>query len=157
MDPFLAFKFLHVVSMFFFVAMAVSGEVVLRRIAASRDVRTIRTVVPRIRVLTGPVATAFLVAGLGFGVLAALTGQINLLAPWLLLAYAAFVAAMAVGFGVTDPWVGRLERAAIASGDATPSDELITVIDDPMPRYGTWVLMALVAILVFIMVVKPLG
>jgi hypothetical protein len=157
MDPFLAFKFLHVVSMFFFVAMAVSGEVVLRRIAASRDVRTIRTVVPRIRVLTGPVAMAFLVAGLVFGVLGALTGQINLLAPWLLLAYAAFLAAMAVGMTVTDPWVGRLERAANASGDGTPSEALLAVIDDPMPRYGTWALMALIAILVFIMVVKPLG
>lgn len=151
------FKFLHVVSMFFFVAMAVSGEVVLRRVATSRDVRTIRTVVPRIRVLTGPVSLGFLLAGVVFGILAALTGQIDLLAPWLLLAYAAFVASMAVGMTVTDPWVGRLERAAGASDEGTPSEALLAVIDDPLPRYGTWALMALITVLVFIMVVKPLG
>ena len=33
MEPFLAFKYLHIVSMFFAVALAVSSELVLRRIA----------------------------------------------------------------------------------------------------------------------------
>lgn len=157
MEWFVGFKYLHIVSMFFFVAMAVSGEVVLRRVAASRDARTIRTTVSRMRLLTGPIAGGFMLAGLVFGVLAALTGQINLLAPWLILAYVAFVAAIAIGFTVTDPWVGRLERAATASPDDAPSEALIAVIDDPLPRYGTWALMVLIATLVFIMVVKPLG
>lgn len=157
MELFVVFKYLHVVAMFFFVALALSGEIVLRRVASTRDVGAIRTTVASVRFVAGPLATLFLLAGVAFGVIAALTGHINLLAPWLLLAYGAFAAAMIIGFTITDPWVGRLERAAAASGVGAPSDELAAVIDDPAARAGTWALMALVAILVFIMVVKPLG
>lgn len=157
MDPFIAFKYLHVVAMFFFVAMALSGEIVTRRVAGSGDVAAIRTTVSRVKLLSGPVAGGFLLAGLIFGVLAALAGQISLLAPWLILAYLAFLAAMAIGFLVTDPWLGRLERAAAASATEAPSDELLRVIADPVARIGTWALMALIATLVFLMVVKPLA
>lgn len=157
MEPFIIFKYLHVVSMFFFVAMAFSGEIVTRRVADSRDVGAIRTTVSRIKVLSGPVAGGFLVAGLVFGVIAALTGQISLLAPWLILAYVAFAGAMAIGFLVTDPWLGRLERAAWASPVEQASDDLLRVIADPAARMGTWALMALVATLIFLMVVKPLA
>jgi hypothetical protein len=155
MELFLAFKYLHIVAMFFFVAMAISGEVVLRRVASSRDVRTIRTTIGRIRPLTGPVAGGLLVLGLIFGVLAALTGQISLLAPWLILSYVAVAAAMVIGFTVTDPWVSRLERAANGSDDERPSEALEAVIAEPAARFGTWALMALIATLVFLMVVKP--
>lgn len=157
MEPFLVFKYLHILAMFFFVAMAVSGEVVLRRVASSRDVQAIRTTIGRIRPLTGPVAGGLLVLGVIFGVLAALTGQISLLAPWLILAYVAFAAAVVIGFTVTDPWVSRLERAANGSADERPSEALEAVIAEPAARFGTWALMALIATLVFLMVVKPLA
>lgn len=156
MDLFIASKYLHVVSMFFFVAMALSGEIVTRRVAGSRDVAAIRTTVGRVKLLSGPVAGGFLLAGLVFGVIAALAGQISLLASWLILAYVAFAAAMAIGFLVTDPWLGRLERAAAASPEPA-SDELLRVIADPVARLGTWALMVLIATLVFLMVVKPLA
>lgn len=157
MEPFVIFKYLHVVAMFFFVAMAVSGELVTRRVAASHDVGAIRTTVRQVKVLVGPVASVLLVAGIAFGVIAALTGQINLLAPWLIIAYVAFLGAIGIGFGVTDPWVGRLERAAQASAIETPSADLVDVIRDPIARFGTWALMVLIAVLVFTMVVKPLA
>jgi hypothetical protein len=107
--------------------------------------------------LSGPIAGGFLLAGLVFGVLAALTGQIARLAPWLILAYVAFAAAIAIGFTITDPWVRRLDTAAAASPEAVPSEALLALIEDPLPRYGTTALMVLIATLVFIMVVKPLG
>jgi len=154
MEPFVAFKYLHVVSMFFAVALAVSTELVIRRVAASGDARTIRAVVPRIRPL-GNVATLLFVAGVVFGIVAALTGQMNLVAPWLLLAYAAFVCATLIGMLVTDPWAGRLEAAAVASPEDAASDALNSVIADPVARAGTWALMLLIAALVFLMVVKP--
>ena len=56
-----------------------------------------------------------------------------------------------------DPWAGRLETAAQASPVDAPSDELTAVIGDPIARVGTWALMALIATIIFIMVVKPLG
>ncbi len=157
MEPFLVFKYLHIVSMFFFVAMALSAEVVTRRVAGTRDVAAIRTTVKSVKLLNGPIAGGLLVSGLAFGFLAALTGQMNLVAPWLLLAYAAVVTAAALGFGISDPWVGRLERAAEASAVDAPSAELVAVINEPLPRYATFALMFLIAFLVFVMVVKPLS
>ena len=154
MEPFVAFKYLHVVSMFFAVALAVSTELVLRRVATSGDAGTIRTVVPRIRPL-GNISTGFFLAGVAFGIVAALTGQINLLAPWLLLSYAAFVGATVLGVLVTDPWAVRLEAAAVATAGEGSPDALQAVIADPVARAGTWALMLLVAVLVFLMVVKP--
>lgn len=154
MEAFVAFRYLHIVAMFFAVALAVSTELVLRRVATSADVRGIRATVPRVRPL-GNIATILFLSGVAFGIVAALTGQINLLAPWLILAYVAFIAATLVGVLVTDPWAARLEAAAVASPDDAPSDELRTVIADSMARAGTWALMVLVAALVFLMVVKP--
>jgi hypothetical protein len=154
MEPFVAFKYLHIVSMFFAVALAVSTELVVRRIATTGDAATIRTVVPRVRPLAN-LSTGFFLAGVAFGIIAALTGQMNLLAPWLLLSYAAFVGATAIGMLVTDPWAARLEAAAVASADGGSSGALQTVIADPVARAGTWALMLLVAVLVFLMVVKP--
>lgn len=154
MDPFVAFKYLHIVAMFFAVALALSSEIVLRRVATSGDVRAIRAIVPRVRPL-GNIATVLFLSGFAFGIVAALTGQINLLAPWLILSYVAFVSATLIGALVSDPWAKRLDEAAVASPDDAPSDALRSVIADPVARAGTWALMALVAALVFFMVVKP--
>lgn len=156
MDLFVGFKYLHIVSMFFAVALAVSTEIVLRRVATAGDVRAIRATVPRLRPL-GNVATLFFVSGVVFGIVAALTGQIDLLAPWLILSYVAFVAATLIGMRVTDPWAARLLTAAEASPESVASNELQQVIADPIARAGTGALMLLIATLVFLMAVKLLG
>jgi multisubunit Na+/H+ antiporter MnhG subunit len=153
MEPFVAFKYLHIVSMFFAIALAVSTELVLRRVADSGDRHAIATTVGRIRPL-GNVSTVLFLVGIAFGIAAALTGQINLLAPWLILSYLAVAGAFAIGLLLTDPWVTRLEAAATATGDGSAGD-LSAVIAEAPARIGTWVLMGLIAILVFLMVVKP--
>lgn len=154
MEAFVAFRYLHILAMFFAVALAVSSELVARRVAMTGDVRAIRITVARVKPLAN-IATILFLAGFAFGIVAALTGQINLLAPWLILAYAAFVTATLVGILVVDPWTARLGAAAEASPDDAPSDELRTVIADPMARAASWALMVLIATLVFTMVVKP--
>jgi hypothetical protein len=153
MEPFVAFKYLHIVSMFFAIALAVSTELVLRRVAESGDAHAIATTVTRVRPL-GNVSTVLFLAGIAFGIVAALTGQMNLLAPWLILSYIAVASAFAIGIFITDPWVSRLESAATADADAS-SAELAGVVAEAPARIGTWVLMALIATLVFLMVVKP--
>ena len=110
MDPFVAFKYLHIASMFFAVALAVSGELVLRAVANSGEVVAIRTVTARVRPLAN-ISTALFLAGVAFGIVAALTGQIDLLATWLILAYVAFLGAMALGITDQRP-VGRPARAS---------------------------------------------
>jgi len=157
MDIFVAFKYLHVVSMFFAVALAVSGEIVVRRIAQSGDVRAIRTTVEKVKPLSGPIATGLFLAGVVFGIIAALTGQIDLLRPWLIAAYIAFIVAVAIGIAITDPWVARLEQAAAASPDGAGSPELVAVVEDRRARIGAWALQGMIAFMVFLMVVKPLG
>lgn len=156
MEVFVIFKYLHVVSMFFAVALAVSTELVLRRIAQSGEVAAIRVAVARVKPFAN-LASAFFVGGVAFGIIAALAGQIDLLRPWLVLSYVAFAGALVIGFTTTDPWVGRLERAVAADGDGGSSETLEAVIADPRARAGTWALMALIAAIVFLMVVKPLG
>lgn len=154
MDPFIAFKYLHIVSMFFAVALALSTELVLRQVAASGDVRAIRTTTARARPL-GNIATALFLIGAAFGIVAALTGQINLLATWLILAYVLFIAATAIGILVSDPWLNRLQSAAGDSPEDAPSEMLREVIGEPTARVAVWALMLIVAALVFVMVVKP--
>jgi hypothetical protein len=157
MNLFVALKYLHIVTMFFAVALAISGEIVVRRVAGTHDVRAIRTTVARVKPLAGPIATALLLLGVAFGVAAALVGQFDLLRPWLIGSYVAFVAASVIGITITDPWVVRLEHAATRSREEEASEELRAVVADPRARFGTWALMGLIAVLVFLMVVKPLG
>jgi hypothetical protein len=156
-ELYIVWKFLHVVTLFFAIALAISGELVVRRVAGTRDVSAIRTVVERVRPLSGNLASLLLLAGIVFGFLTALAGGIDLLRPWLVIAYVAVAAAVVIGVTITDPWIDRLAKAAAASPDDAPSGELVAVIDDPRARYATVALMVLIVILVFTMVVKPLG
>lgn len=156
MEFFVVFKFLHIASMFFAIALAISGEQVLRRIARTGNVVAIRVAGGRVKPLVN-LSNVFFAGGLAFGVAAALTGQIDLLRPWLVLSYVAVAAAFIIGTTVTDPWVGRLDAAAEASSEAAPSAELQALIDDRRVTVGATALMGLIVLIIFLMVVKPLG
>jgi hypothetical protein len=112
--------------------------------------------VARVKPISGNVASVLIVVGIVFGVIAALTGQMNLLQGWLVASYVAVALAFAVGLTITDPWVARLERTAAESPDHEPSDELRAVIDDGRARIASWTLGLLIAVIVFLMVVKPI-
>jgi Predicted integral membrane protein (DUF2269) len=149
------FVFLHVLTMFAAVAVTGGGDLLMVRIARTRDVPAIRTaftVYERI----GPLVPILFLAGLVFGITAIFVHGFDPFAPWLLLAYPLFVAGFAIGGGVTGPWVGRVARAASTSGEA-PSPELEAAISDPRARYGLVVFYLLIAAIIFVMVVKPLS
>jgi len=154
MEAFLAFKYVHVAAMFFAIALALSTEQVVRRIATSADPRSIETAIARSESLS-KLSDALFGIGIVAGVIAVLTGNMSLLAPWLLMSYVAIVAAFGIGMGVMQPWTKRLHAAAAASPDGNASPELRAIIDDGRARAGSWALVGLVAILVFLMVVKP--
>jgi protein-S-isoprenylcysteine O-methyltransferase Ste14 len=157
MDAFLSFKFLHVATVIFAVALAVSGEIVLRRVAATRDATAIRTTIERTKPLGGIAGGLFVLAAV-FGLLAAITGQIDLLRPWLIASYALFAGAFAISLGVIDPWVGRLEKAVGATaGQDGASLALADVVNDSRARAAAWGLQVIIVAIVFLMVVKPLG
>ena len=154
MPDFPTWKFLHIATMFFAVALAFSGEIVMRRVAGSRDPRTIAVVAGRLKPLNN-LGSVLLLAGIAFGIVAALSGQIDLLAPWLISAYLLVAVAFVIGVTITDPWVGRLETAAAASPGNEPSPELVAVIEDRRALVATAGLMTAIAAIVFVMVVKP--
>lgn len=156
MEAFLAFKYVHVLAMFLAIALALSTEQVVRRVAGSRDPRSIETAIVRSEPLSR-MSDALFGIGIVAGVIAALTGNMSLLAPWLVLAYVAVAGAFAIGMLVIQPWVTSLKAAAAASHDGTASAELLTVIDDPRARAGSWALAGLIALLIFLMVVQPFG
>jgi hypothetical protein len=149
----LIFKFLHIAFMFTAVAGTVIPEVVLHLVANTRDARAIATMA-HIAERIGKVLPAFFIGGAIFGLLTAWTGSMNFLAPWLIAAYVLFVLATVVGILFSDPWVARLRKAAVASGDA-PSAELAAVIDEPRAKIASAFLMLTIVVFIALMVFKP--
>ena len=156
MDVFLAFKFLHISAMFFAVAAALFGEIGVQAVARRGDVLGLRSLAPVLEVL-GKGVPVFFVAGLIFGLLAAWTGEFNLLAPWLLISYALFAFAMALGSLVSEPWAKRVVEAAFASPSDAPSAELRAAIADRRGPVSAAVLVIVIVTFVFVMVFKPLS
>jgi hypothetical protein len=150
---FTVFKFLHIAFMFTAVAGTVFPEVYLHFVASTREPRTIATVA-HIAERIGKVIPVFFVGGAIFGLITAWTGELDFTAPWLLATYVLFVTAMAVGLLFSDPWVGRLRTAALASGDA-PSAELSGVIDESRAKIASAWLMLTVVVIIALMVFKP--
>lgn len=151
---FTLFKFFHILTMFAAVASAAIPEVVLYRVAASNNVPAIR-VVSGIASTLGKMLPIFFVGGAIFGLLAAFTGELNFLAPWLIAAYIVFVIAMVTGAAITGPWTGAMSTAAEASPSDAPSPELQAVIHDGRAMIGSVILLSSIVVIIFLMVVKP--
>ena len=148
-------KFLHVVTIIYAIVLA-EGTIFHVWVAARRrDVPALRHALhdgERGDRWSNPLVLLAIV----FGVLAALAGEIDLTAPWLVGAYALLV----IGFGLIGLGGGlrhyeRLKHAAEASPDDAASAELIGLINHPWSYIGTFVPPALMAALVYLMVVKP--
>jgi hypothetical protein len=102
----LIFKVLHILSMFAAVTFLVGEALLYGRAIWRGDIAALAAV----RRLLGArpiVGVVFLLSGIVFGVLAALTGQIDLLEGWLVAAYVMVVALFLVN---ASPWVQRLPR-----------------------------------------------
>lgn len=151
---FTLFKFLHILTMFAAVASAVIPEVVLHRVASSGSVPAIR-VVAGIATTLGKLLPVLFVGGAIFGLLAALTGELDFLQPWLIAAYVVFIIAMVAGATTTGPWAARMHAQALASGTDAPSSELSATIHERGALIGSVVLMTAIVVIIFLMVVKP--
>lgn len=148
------FKYLHILTIIAAVAAAMIPELVLHAIARQGDVASLRGFVKVAEPVGKAVPILFVVAALlGFG--AVFTGSFDPLRPWLLASYVVFVIAMAVGGLMTAPWSKRVAEAAFASPVDTPSQQLRAAIHDPRGMISTVILLSAIAVLVFLMVVKP--
>jgi hypothetical protein len=145
--------FLHVLTMFGAVAVAGGGDFVMRRIAQTRDGRAIRTAFDVYGRIARLIPILFGI-GLVLGVVAIFAEGFNPFAPWLLLAYPLFIAGMLVGYLGIGRWGDRVFAAATATGDSA-SAELEAAVTDWRGRVALLALWALIAAIVFVMIIKP--
>jgi hypothetical protein len=153
----IAFKFLHVATMFSAVTLSVAPSLILERIAASGDVRVTRGFLDRTAFLERLVPASFLLGAL-FGLLTAVTIGFDLLAPWLLIAYGLFAGISLLQATLGATWRRSLARsvATTGTGDAT-SAALVQAAGSLAGRVVNWFTAASVGLIVFDMVVKPLS
>ncbi len=147
-------KFLHIVCMFGTVTLFVGGEVVLAGVARSGDVRALRRV-GAVTKRTDGIAILLLLAGIGFGLAAAVTGHFDLTAGWLIAAYVLVGVVFAMGFGYFTPRYERMMKAAEASPDDAPSEELARLLDPRMELLVILFDVALWGAIIYVMVAKP--
>lgn len=145
---FLLPKFLHIGSVFLATARAVGPLVAFTLILRSGDAGAVR----RAFCFAEPVARAGGVCyGLGilFGVIAALTGSIDLTERWLLTAYVLVVLLGANGL-YAERWMRQVEAAA-----ATESESLRMWQRSATRLWSTTAAVLLTLVVIFVMVVKP--
>lgn len=105
------FLFLHIVTMFAIVAFH-SGPQILALAAARTGQTSALGAIAKLYERTGRAVPPLGTLGALLGVATGLTGGFNLLAPWLLIAYALFVLLVVFGGVVSAPYVLRLGEAA---------------------------------------------
>ncbi|MBA2631570.1 MAG: hypothetical protein H0U86_00995 [Chloroflexi bacterium] len=105
------FLFLHIVTMFALVAFH-SGPQILALAAARTGQKSALGSIAGLYERTGRAVPPLGILGALFGIATGLTGGFNLLAPWLLIAYALFVLLVVYGGMVSYPYIVRIGEAA---------------------------------------------
>jgi hypothetical protein len=152
----LILKFLHILSMFSAVTLALGGAVFLHLVAHAGDAAAYRRLDGLIQ-RTDLVAITLFVAGIVFGILTALAGGFDLVAGWLILAYILVAAIVIDGILFLDPWYRRLRKAANIEDPVTSAAEFHRLVHSHRGRHlaslavGTSLWVAII----FVMVVKP--
>ena len=153
MDPTLLWKFGHIVAMFGAVSIFIGQGLLERAVARSGDVPALRRVLAA-EDRFAPLGGGLFLLGIALGIVAALSGAIDLLQPWLISAYVLSAVVLIVAFTYHVPTANRLKELTAASPNE-PSPELRAEIDAPSGKV-ILVLDTLVWLaLIFVMVVKP--
>jgi membrane protein required for beta-lactamase induction len=152
----LIFTVLHILSMFTMVTVFLGGAFYYAYAVWRRDVRALATfhrIERQSRI--GIVGIVALFAGLAFGLLAVLTGGIDVLDGWLIAAYV-LVAAFVAYVGISEKTLMELgDKAVEADAGGRPVEEVVRdMADSPAIRFFT-VNVVLFAAIIVDMVVKP--
>lgn len=156
MDWFTAFKFLHILAMFAAVTVAVSSETLVHRLAHRGDVGALRAVGPYLKAVPVLAPVLFL-SGLAFGLLAAYTGPLDFLRPWLIASYIVFAFVFVVAGMVGGAWGGSVMRAAMEPSGGADSPAFRTALADRRGTFALYTSYVGVTVLIYLMVVKPGG
>jgi hypothetical protein len=150
----LIFKFLHIASMFAAVTLIFGSIVFMDLLARRRDAATYLRL-DGLAQRTDMIAVGLLLVGLVFGFATALTGQIDLTASWLILAYVLVAIILVEGIFITMPRYNHIREVASSSDPAVAGETIARLVRSP----AHVALVTMVAILwlgvIFVMVVKP--
>ena len=152
MSLFALLKFLHVLGAASVASIQVGSDFYFDRVARSGDTAGAAGLGAAIR-RRGRIEGPILEITVALGLITALVGGFDLLSRWLLLAYADVIVMAALAFRVGAPAFTALIEAAKA-GD---SREVERLVRDRRRRFAVLSNAALYALLVFLMVVKPLA
>lgn len=145
--------FLHIVVVFSAVSIPYGPQVLLALAIRSGRVEVVRGVTAAAGPLVIAIPILYITGGL-FGLVAAINSGINLLAPWLVIAYVFFVILTIIGARLVGPWAEHVGKLAAAAPDGPLTPELQVTIRDSRMRVIRSADFVLVFALVFDMVLK---
>jgi len=154
MEPVLLWKFGHIAAMFAAVSIFVGQGVLEGAVARSGDVRALRRVLAA-EDRFAPIGGGLFLLGIALGLITALAGGLDLLQPWLVIAYVLAAVVLVNAFAYHIPTANRLKALAAESPDDGPSPELRAAIDAPLGAVMIVVDTVVWLALIFVMVVKP--
>ena len=146
--------FAHIALVFSAVSISYGPQLLLGLAIRTGRVEVVRGVTAAAGPLVIAIPILYIAGGL-FGLIAAINSGINLLAPWLVIAYVLFVLLTIVGARLVGPWAEHVGKLAAAAPDGPFPPELRATITDSRMRVIRIADFALVFLLVFDMVLKP--
>lgn len=147
-------KFLHVITIIAAIGLAEGSILPIVLAARRRDVAGLRSAVA-VGAAGEKVANPLALISIGFGFAAAIVGQIDLTASWLVGAYVLLAGAIAMGLIGGVRHEERIMAAAEASPTDAPSAELLALLDSKWTGVVAFSPPLLMGGVVFLMVVKP--
>ena len=145
--------FLHILSMFAAVTFIIGAEVWVTYAIRRRDLGALRAYF-RVADRADMVGGVLFLAGIVFGLIAAVAIGFDLLQGWLVLAYIVVAIAIAVGFA-TVPYLNRVKAALAENEGDDVGPELESLLGSPIPIVATAVSSIAVAVIIWDMVFKP--
>ena len=151
---FLLLVFLHIATMFAAVALTYGPETIILFSFRADNSSALRGILIATRPLARLVPMLFGLGGI-LGLLAAIVSGYNLLAPWLLIAYAVFIVLTLVGVGLTTPNLEALGAAVADVPDGPLPPAAVAVARSTRFRVAVVLDFVLLAVVIYDMVVKP--
>lgn len=145
--------FLHIVAMFATVSLVVGGELFALEAGRRRDVGALRAYF-RLAGSLERLSTVTLVAGIAFGLTAAVVGGLNLLQGWLVIAYILVAGGFVVG-AASAPAFNRLRLAVEENPGDDAGPDLDRLLASPLPLVLVTISIAFLVAIVWVMVFKP--
>jgi len=118
--------FLHLALMFTAVAVAYGGVIFFLVALRAGNVAGLIAMTTSAKTTERVIPILFISGGI-FGLLTAIVTNSNLLAPWLLIAYALFVVLTIIGARFTAPAIARIGEAVAAAPDGPLPAEVVTL------------------------------